>query len=356
MTATSAAMPPASPAFRVTRQTALTRVAAAVGLGLVALLATLPAWGNAGTQKLLVELFTLLAMAQMWNLLAGYAGLVSIGQQAFIGLGAYSLFALTVLADLTVIPAIILGAALVGLVAALVAPLAFRLSGGYFAIGTWVIAEVIRLLVSQSRELGAGTGTTIQSLVGMPAAERQALTYWLALAVGAGSVVVVMLIMRTRVGLALAAVRDSEGAAASLGVDVRRAKLFVWLVAAVGCGIAGAVAYMQLLRIQPTAAFGVEWTATMIFVAIIGGLGRIEGPIVGVLVFFLLQETLADFGAAYLVILGTIAVLVTLFAPRGLWGLIEARAPVALFGVRRRLVVDPGAGPGPSRREEGPSA
>jgi len=96
---------------------------------------------------------------------------------------------------------------------------------------------------------------------------------------------------------------------------------------------------MQLLRIQPNAAFGVDWTAKMIFIVIIGGIGRIEGPIVGTVVFFLLQETLADYGSLYLVILGTVAIVMTIVAPRGLWGLWVQRRPMALFGIRRRLVV-----------------
>ena len=193
---------------------------------------------TAGQIKLLVEFFTLLALAQMWNLLAGYAGLVSIGQQAFIGLGAYGLF---VAADRSACrrswrsssppPS----AALVALVTSV---FAFRLHGGYFAIGTWVIAEVFRILVSNTKELGAGHGRDDPvARRRWPPADRQALTYWLALAVGVGSIVVAAFIMRSRLGLALRAVRDSEVAARSLGVDVYRAKLAIYLVAAVGaCG------------------------------------------------------------------------------------------------------------------------
>jgi len=332
-------VPVALPRVRVTRQTPVTRIAAACFVLLFLGLATLPAWANAGTLKLLVEFFTLLAMAQMWNLLAGYAGLVSIGQQAFVGLGAYGLFLMSSLWHLPILVAIIGTALFIAGVALLTALFVFRLQGGYFAIGTWVIAEVIRLVVVQNKQLGAGTGTTIQSLVSMNAADRGALTFWLALVVGFGSVVVVVLIMRSRIGLALSAVHDSEVAARSLGVDVFRVKMFIWVVAAAGCGIAGSVAYMQLLRIQPTAAFGVDWTARMIFIVIIGGIGRIEGPIVGALVFFLLQETLADYGAVYLIILGSVAITVAVLAPQGIWGAITKRRNISLFGIDRHLVM-----------------
>jgi branched-chain amino acid transport system permease protein len=338
---------PTGPHARVRRQTRTTQTAAVVALLLFLGLATLPFWANGGTLKLLVEFFTLLAMAQMWNLLAGYAGLVSIGQQAFIGLGAYGLFLASTLWHLPILVAIIGTAIFIAGVSLLTALFVFRLQGGYFAIGTWVIAEVIRLIVVQNKQLGAGTGTTIQSLVSMNAADRGALTFWLALLVGFGSVVVVVVIMRSRVGLALSAVRDSEVAARSLGVDVFRVKLFIWVVAAAGCGIAGSIAYMQLLRIQPTAAFGVDWTARMIFIVVIGGIGRIEGPIVGALVFFLLQETLADYGAVYLIILGSVAIAIAVLAPQGIWGAISRRRNISLFGIDRHLVIG-----GPPRAPE----
>lgn len=331
------------PGFRIERTTRNTRLVLLLALGLVIALASLPAWGAGGQMKLLVEVFTLLALAEMWNLLAGYAGLVSIGQQAFLGLGAYGLFVAADNLGLPPVLAVVTATAIGGLVALGTSVFAFRLQGGYFAIGTWVIAEVIRILISNAKELGSGTGVTIRSMAGIAPADRQALTYWLALTVGVGSIVLAAVIMRSRLGLALRAVRDSETAARSLGVDIFRAKLAIYLVAAAGASAAGAVLYMQLLRIQPTSAFGVDWTAKMIFIVVIGGLGRIEGPIVGTILFFLLQETLADYGSLYLVILGAVAIVMTLLAPRGLWGLWVARRPTALFGIARRLVLtDPG--------------
>ncbi len=324
--------------YRVIQSTTAHRVAAVVGLVLLGSLASLPSWGDAGTMRLLIEFFTLLALAQMWNLLAGYAGLVSIGQQAFIGLGAYGLYLFADLLDLHPLAAVVMTAAGVGLIALATSFFVFRLEGGYFAVGTWVIAEVFRLIVAGNRSLGAGTGVSLRSLAQFGAQGRIALTYWLALAVGFGAVFVGALIMRSRLGLSLRGIRDSEVAAGSLGVDVFRAKVAVYLIAAVGCAIAGSVTYMNLLRIQPNAAFGVEWTARIIFIVVIGGLGSIEGPIIGTLVFLGLRELLADYGSAYLVVLGSVAILTVLFAPRGLWGLLTARWPISLFGVRHRLV------------------
>jgi branched-chain amino acid transport system permease protein len=342
-----------SPAFRVQRGTRQSRVALAGAMTIVAVLATLPAWGDSGQLKVLVEFFTLMAMAQMWNLLAGYAGLVSIGQQAFVGLGAYGLFVAVDRLGIPIVPAVALTSLVCGGIALVTSVFAFRLRGGYFAIGTWVIAEVFRIVVSNTKELGAGTGVTIQAAVGMVPADRQALTYWLALAVGAGSIVLAAYILRSRLGLALQAVRDNEVAARSLGVDIYRAKLAIYLVAAMGCAAAGAVIYLQLLRIQPNSAFGVDWTAKMIFIVIIGGLGRIEGPVLGTIVFFALQESLADYGSLYLIILGIVAITITVLAPQGLWGLITRVRPMALFGIQRRLVIDPAVPPGPSQAGDG---
>jgi branched-chain amino acid transport system permease protein len=324
-------------AYRVERGTRLSRAAALVALLALVVLASLPAWGTSGAMRLLSELFVLLAMAQMWNLLAGFAGLVSIGQQAFVGIGAYGLYVFTDRAGLGPIPAI----AAVGVAAALLALLtslfAFRLRGGYFAVGTWVIAEVIRLVTSQVGALGAGSGVTIGSLADIPAADRLDLAYWLALAVGFGSIVVAVIVVRSRLGLALRAVRDSEVSAASLGVGVVTTKRIVYVIASIGCAVAAAVYYLQLLRVQPTAAFSVSWTVDMIFIVVIGGLGRIEGPIIGVVVYFALQELLADYGSAYLVTLGIVTILIVLLAPRGIWGLIVGHRPISLVAVERRL-------------------
>jgi branched-chain amino acid transport system permease protein len=287
--------------------------------------------------SLLGELLAMLTLAEMWNLLAGYGGLVSVGQQAYIGLGGY---ALNVFADFLGIDPFV-SVFLSGLVAAIVAvptaALVFRFHGGYFAVGTWVVAEVYYLVIANTAVLGGGLGRSLQALRGIPRAHRERVTYWIALAVGVGAILGVYLLLRSRRGLALTAIRDSTRAAASLGVDVFRTTLLVYLVAAFGCGVAGALIYLNLLRILPTAAFSVNWTAAMIFVVVIGGLGTIEGPIVGTLVFFLLRELLADYGAWYLIVLGGLAILAMVVAPQGLWGLVAERFDLHFFPLQRRL-------------------
>jgi branched-chain amino acid transport system permease protein len=327
----------ATPPPRVQRATLPSRVGLAGGLAAVAVLALGPLWALDSVLRTLISFLTLLALAQMWNLLAGYAGLVSIGQQAYVGLGAYGLLLFADEAGLPLLAAVLAAAAVGTLLAVPTALLAFRLRGGYFAIGTWVLAEVYRLVISNVSQLGGGSGVSLRAASGMDRAARLYLTYELALAVGAGAVGGAYLLLRRRPGLALTAIRDSEEGAQSLGVPVFRTKLLVYLVAAFGCSLAGAVIYLNLLRVQPEAAFSVNWTAFMIFIVVIGGVGTIEGPIIGTIVFFVLQETLSGYGAWYLVLLGAVAVLVTLLARRGLWGLVADCTGWSLFPVQRRL-------------------
>jgi branched-chain amino acid transport system permease protein len=302
-------------------------------------------------------ILTMLVLAQCWNLLAGYAGLVSVGQQAFVGFGAYAMFAAVSLLGFDPLAAILLG----GLAAlALSVPTAFfvfRLHGAYFAIGTWVIAEVVRLLLAQWKALGGGTGTSLPSgatrdMVGVrlvadvlgvrgPQA-TDIVCYWLALLLTVVTIGSIYKLLRSKRGLGLAAVRDNREAARSVGVDPLWIRSFIYLVAALVTGLAGALIYVQKARISPDAAFSVpDWTAYVIFIVVIGGIGTLEGPIVGVIVFYLLQNLLADYGSWYLLILGLIGILIMLFAPRGLWGLFTDRTGIQLFPVRRILAGQP---------------
>src|SRR3954452_20097888 len=149
----------------------------------------------------------------------------------------------------------------------------------------------------------------------------------------AGVVVGGVVLLRSRLGTSLQAIRDDEAAAVSVGVRVTRAKRIVFLLAALGCGAAGAVTMLNTLRVQPDSIFGVQWTAYMIFMVLLGGLGTFEGPVLGALVLFGLQQEFQDQGSWYLVGLGAVAIVVTLIAPRGLWGLCVERLDLRLLPV-----------------------
>ena len=302
-------------------------------LGVVLLvLVALPYLAYRSVTDSLVTFFILLTISSMWNLLAGFAGLVSVGQQAYIGLGAYAVLALS---DAGVQPyvGVLLAAVVCAVIALPTSLLAFRLRGDYFAVGTWVIAEVYRLVIVQVDSLGGGSGRSLTTLSGLDIVVRQALTYWVALAVAVLAVAACYVLLRGRLGLALTAVRDNEVSASSAGVRVSRAKRVVYLISAAGCGAAGGVLIVSSLSVQADYAFTVQWSVFMIFIVIIGGLGYVEGPIIGTIVFFALQQLLGDYGTWYLILLGVLAVVVAIWLPRGLYGVVFDRFGLRLFPV-----------------------
>ena len=314
----------------------------------------LPFFAGRATIQDMFFILTMLVLAQWWNLLAGYGGLVSVGQQAFVGMGAYAMFGMVILAGWDPVPSILIAGLAALILAIPTAFFAFRLQGAYFAIGTWVIAEVTRLSVAQWKQLGGGTGTSLprsatKNMLGIEwikdlldlktSAARDILAYWLALILAVLTIGFIYWLLRSRRGLGLSALRDNFTAAKSLGVDAGAIKWFVFLISALGTGLTGGLIYMQKARISPDAAFSVlDWTAYVIFIVVIGGIGTIEGPIIGVIVFFLLQNMLADYGSWYLLILGVIGIAIMLFAPKGLWGFFSKRTGIQIFPVQRRLV------------------
>ena len=331
---------PALPGFRISRSTRMHKIVLVFSVAIIAVLAAVPLFAENAFMRNMVTFFTLVALAQMWNLLAGYAGLVSIGQQAYIGLGAYGLWLIGDVLGLNPFLAVFLAGLLAVAVALPVAPLIFRLRGGYFSIGTWVIAEVVRLIVSNIQATGGGSGKTVLSAARLPIETRITGTYLLALAVALGAILLVYFLLRSRTGLALTAIRDNDIAAQSSGVNVFRSKLVVWVIAAYVCGVVGAVVAMNLLRIQPAAAFTINWTAYALFIVVIGGFGTIEGPIIGAVIYFVLLQSLSQYGTLYMLLLGIVAVIMATVAPRGIWGFIVKKWDIHLFPVRRRLVLD----------------
>jgi len=318
------------------------RIGLAVFLSALAALALAPYWAGRQDLRLLAEIYAYVALASAWNLLAGYAGLVSVGQHAYVGLGGYLLFALTMFAGISPLWAV----PLVGIVAAAVsipvAALVFRLRGHYFAIGTWVVAEVFRLVAAQVSALGGGSGTSLPAGIVIAIAAtretREFLIYWTALALTVLVLGLIVGLLRSRYGLALTAIRDNEIAALSNGVGVRSVKFIVYVTTAFCTAMVGAVIFLQKLRISPDAAFSInDWTAFVIFIAVIGGVGRIEGPIVGTAIFFLLRQLFADLGSLYLLMLGAVAILIMLKAPRGVWGLVADRFGLQIFPLQRRV-------------------
>ncbi|MDE0304065.1 MAG: FAD-dependent monooxygenase [Albidovulum sp.] len=340
--------------YSVENSTRASRIALPVLALVVVALALAPL---AAPRSVILDLFFvlyLIVLAQCWNLLAGYGGLVSVGQQAYVGAGAYFTYGASILLGLDPLAAVVV-AGIAG--AALSIPTAlvvFRLQGAYFAIGTWVAAEVYRLIFAQWKDLGGGTGTSLPSSVakGMAgvswtksvldlktSAARDVVSYWFILALAVLVVGASYWFLRSRRGLALSAIRDNQAAAESVGVDVVRSKMAVYVFASFGAALAGGIIFFQKASITPDSAFSViEWTAFVFFVVVIGGIGTLEGPIIGAIILFALQNWLSDYATWYLILLGAVASAVMLVAPKGIWGFVQAKYDFSIFPTRRRLI------------------
>jgi branched-chain amino acid transport system permease protein len=334
----------ARPAYRVSHMDRSSRFGLVL-LGLILIgCITAPFWGERQTLRLLSELFSYIALASLWNLLAGYAGLVSVGQQAFVGIGGYALFLVALGAGvnpLIGVPAAVIVAVLAAIPIAL---LLFRLRGPYFTIGSWVVAEIFQQVFLQVDAVGGGSGISLPAaivrLIATGRDAREFLVYSIFLGMMVLILGLIVALLRSRWGLALTAIRDNELAAVSNGIDVKLTRLIVFVVAAGGTAMIGAMMFLQKMTITPVSGFSMNnWTVNVIFMTVIGGIGRVEGPIIGAIIFFVLRELLADLGAIYLIMLGVVAIVVMLWAPKGLWGYLADRYGWQLFPLARHLQI-----------------
>jgi branched-chain amino acid transport system permease protein len=294
-----------------------------------------------GDLRLLIEILTVFTFAQTWNLMAGYAGLMSFGQHLFIGVGAYFVFQVSNQTGIN--PFLLLPLAFVfsAAVAAVISPLVFRLRDAYFAIGIWVLAEVARLYVSQTPWLGSVSGLPLVATREMDRIWVALGNYWFAAALAIISVFGFYFLLRTRFGLSLMAVRDNEHTAAAIGINVWWTRFFGFVVASGMCGIAGAAYYMAVYHVEPGAAFDANWVVVMLFIVIIGGVGTIEGPIIGTAIYFLFRAWFAGTGNLYMMLLGAAAVATMILAPKGIWGVFQKRFGIELLSARRWPVKPP---------------
>ena len=277
---------------------------------------------DGGMQFLLCEALVLVLMSQMWNIAAGYAGQVSFGQQLFVGLGAYGLFALANNSPISVWLLIPVVTVLVGLIAIPLGRVMFHLKHAYFAIGMWVVAEIVQQIVFITPFLGGTGGMTLrpngEGMAGFP--EQVVLVVALVCVVAV--IVALRVLLRAPMGLAMLAMRDNEGAAQSAGVDVARLHLVLFCLTAAGTAGAGALYYTTTLYTSPLDAFQVNWVVSTMFIVVIGGIGTQMGPILGTALLITLREVMTAYGwtgGQYWIAMGVIAIVTILFLPRGLW-------------------------------------
>ena len=298
---------------------------------LAAGLGTVPVWGSEYAILFFMLFCIYLALAQMWNLLAGYSGLISLGQQSFVGLGGYTVAVLSGYYGINIWIGVCLGGVTSVLLALFMSLFIFRMKGVYFAIGTWIFAEALLVWFSNWAYVKYGSGLFIK-----PTGEiSMATIYYAAFVVGVGSVALVFLLLRSRLGLGLMAMRDDDQVSATLGVEVFRSKLYCFLISAFVTGIIAGIFYIFQIFIQPYKAFAIDWTVKLVFMVIIGGIGTIEGPIVGALIYVVLSQFLAEYFSVSMLVLGGIAIVVILLAPKGIMGTLQEKMGFEILSPRR---------------------
>jgi branched-chain amino acid transport system permease protein len=326
------------PAVRVRRQTTSGRIALILCVLAIIALVAMPWWAKNGTIRSVVELCCYIAVAQMWNLLAGYGGLVSVGQQAFMGVAGYALFIMAQLWGINPFIAVPLSLIAPAILAVPTYGLLHRLDGPYFAIGTWVVAEVMRLLTSNFYYVNAGAGMSLRVMQDYDAHTRNIgvtlLCALMMLVTVGGS----YWLLRSRYGLALTAMRDNPVAAASQGANVNRLRFLIFVATAMGVGLAGSIYFMAQLRINPPAAYDPQWSNIAIFIVMVGGIGSIEGVLIGSLIYFLADRWFGQYGSTYLIVLGLMTLLTALYTRDGVWGLICKVIDAPWFPIRRTLM------------------
>ncbi len=274
---------------------------------------------NSKVTRNMLLIFLYITLGEMWNLLSGFSGMTSLGLQAFIGLSGYTVAMVTTEYKLNFVIGILIGIAISLLFGFLQSLLLLRMNGMYFAIATWVCAEALGTFFTSWDYVHQGAGMTITIKPYPKAGEL----YFAALILCVVAIVAIYLLMKTKPGFGLAAMSDDIQTAASLGVNVGRHKLTAYLIAAFFTSIAGSLFYINNLTIRPEAGFGVSWTISMVFIVIIGGVGTIEGPVIGAIIYVLLTGFLDQFKAWSNIILGLICILMILFMPKGIAGLMR---------------------------------
>ncbi len=286
---------------------------------------------SSNTMRILLNMCLYCALGNMWNLMSGYCGLTSLGQQAFIGLAGYTLTVTTATYGLPYWVAILAGAALCAILALLLSFIFFRMQGMYFAVATWIAAEALKTIFTSWSFVKKGAGMTVK-ISPYPLNKE---IFVLAFTVAIATTVIVHLLLRSKTGLGLSAMGDDPDAASSLGVNIKRSKVICFVVSGALTGVTGVIFYLNKGSIFPTGGFAIDWTVAIVFIVIIGGVGTFAGPIVGSVIYVLLYEYLSAYVGISNIILGVIAIVVILTLPDGLVGTIQKKFGFEIMSLRR---------------------
>ncbi len=283
------------------------------------------------TMRYLLNIFLYITLGSMWNLMSGFTGMTSLGQQTFIGLAGYSLAVMTATYGMSYWVGFLVGGAVGAAVSLILAVILFRMRGMYFAVATWVIAEALKTFFTSWTYVKQGAGMSV-SVSPYPSTRT---IYFIALTLCIIAMAVIYLLLKSRIGLGLTAMRDDADAASSVGVNIFKSKLLVFVICAIFTALAGAVFYLNKGNIYPTGGFGISWTVSVVFIVIIGGIGTMAGPVVGSVVYVILSEVLAQFKGWSNIILGVIAILVILFLPDGIMGTLQKKLHFEILSQKR---------------------
>jgi branched-chain amino acid transport system permease protein len=280
--------------------------------------------------RLLFVTFVWVTVSIAWNILGGFGGQVSFGFAVFYGLGAYAA-ALAVNSGLPTVLALLLSAGVAVLASLVIGLPTFRLRGPYFAIATIGVSESVRVLMTNVSMTGGASGYRILETGPF----RQLDHFYISLALAVVALAASVEVRRSRFGLALIAIREDEDAASDLGVNPFRTKLLAHALAAALTGAAGGVYAQYAAFIHPQGVFAFSIGVAILLMPIIGGVGTIWGPVVGGVVYGLIHDELvASFPQLHLLIYGSLLILIVLFEPAGLYGLLD-RWFRTLAGARR---------------------
>ena len=307
----------------------------AVPLIVIAFLFAVPQLGNRSLIVHIKLMCLYITLGHMWNLLAGYAGLVSLGQQMYIGLGAYTIAVLTEKLGVPYIPGLIISGAICMVFAIGLSYLLLRMKGMYFSIATWLFAEAMMLVLAGIAYLGKGQGMFLPH-----ARQITSQIPYYAAALLIITMIVVVIVLRSKLGLGLFAIRDDDISSATSGVPQFKSKLYCMMISSFITGVCGSIFYMDTTWAKPADAFGIDWTVRAVFIVVIGGIGTVMGPVIGGIIYVILSVQLSrmpNIGSLNMVILGVIAVAVILLAPDGIVGTLQKRFKFEILSSRRRL-------------------
>ena len=268
------------------------------------------------TMRYMFKIFLYITMGTMWNLMSGFTGMTSLGQQVFIGIAGYSVAVMTSTYKMSMWMGLLVGAVIGVVFAFILSFVLFRMRGMYFAVATWLIAEAVRLWFNSWAFVKQGAGMTV-AVKQIPKV-RELYIYALTLMIIA--LVVVFALLRTKTGL---------------GVNIFKSKLLCYLICSIFIALCGGLFALQKGSVLPSSSFGIDWTVAMVFIVILGGVGTMAGPILGGIIYVILSEFLAHFPGWSNIILGAIAILVIIFLPDGIIGTLQKKLNFEIFSQKR---------------------